>query len=80
MGFTRVATSSAWRSYASPTTEGSGARLGDWRALKPRFVIHRTWPTLAQAMLEEKTRTKSIDVDLDTAPQAESPEENENAF
>ncbi len=78
MAFTRAITLSAWRSYASPTTEVSGTRLGDWRALKPRIVTHHTWPTLAQAALEGETKIDSLDEHPDTTMQAESPEENGN--
>ncbi len=80
MGLTRIATSSAWRSYASPTTEVSGARLGDWRALKPHIASRRAWPTLALSAPDEETRTDSLDVPPDTATPAEPLVENQDVL
>ncbi len=57
MALTRIVnTDSSWRSYSYPAMAISGARLGNWRAVKPNFVAHGDRSTQAHGSSEEPNR------------------------
>ncbi len=48
MTFVRISSqNSAWRSFSYPAAGVSGARQGDWRALKPGSADRKAWPMLS---------------------------------